>query len=127
MVDQLVDKYGDSHGNEFYTPKALMMRESLQWDKNVTRAIDTLWYVTDIDKNGGIDKVSSVCLIPEMPHTIEIQAEYASLHKQMHKALHSKSASKWTPEMCEADWQRDRQGYGHLNYQSELHDCNDDV
>ena len=78
-----------------------MKRESIQWDASVSQAIDTLWYVTDIDKNGGID-----------------QAEYTVLHRSIHKALETplrddsgteighetdihKTHVKWTRGMCE--------------------------
>jgi hypothetical protein len=121
LVDVLKDKYNHhlaEEGNEFYTPNALLRRESLQFDHEVMKALSSLWKSTDKDGSGAVN-----------------EDEYMSMHKAMHCALckldhlesggreHEAQAkrehegqAKWDLTLARLDWDADREGSGILNF-----------
>ena len=113
LMDVLKEKYNAQladEGNEFYTDRALLRRESLQFDANVMKALQFLWTTTDKNGSGAID-----------------EDEYMSMHRAMHTALKklghlheggrtNEGQANWSIKLARKDWDGDREGSGILNF-----------
>jgi hypothetical protein len=102
LITNLQEKFNHSMATKetayLHTNSSLLTRESLQWDPRVSTALNTLWYAFDINHDGAIDA-----------------EEYVELHKKMWRC-YINSLEGWTEAISKADWERDRAGFGTLNY-----------
>ena len=89
---------------QFYTDLALLQRESLKHDVRVRRILDHIWAATDRDGSGTIDK-----------------EEYIIMCKKVYRAIvddtDSPQADAEILKIAEEDWDADRQGHDHLDYE----------
>ena len=89
--------------HHFYTDLALLQRESLKHDPRVRRVLDFIWDATDRDGSGTIDK-----------------EEYMIMCRKVYRAIvddtDSEEAHAEITRIAEEDWEADRQGHDHLDY-----------
>lgn len=89
--------------HHFYTDLALLQRESLKHDPRVRRVLDFIWEATDRDGSGTIDKDEYMVMCTKVYRAVVDDTDSPEAHAEIKR-------------IAEEDWDADRQGHDHLDY-----------
>eukprot|EP00949_MAST-11_sp_MAST-11-sp1_P000833 g833.t1 len=81
-----------------FTPKALLMRESLRFEGKIVQILRELWEATDKDSNRRITK-----------------GEYFDLYERLYKRIIGVMDKRKQQKYMEKEWDVDRNGHGYLD------------
>ena len=95
-----MEEESDGGSEEFYSDKALLLRESLKFDQDILHTLDQLWQAVDSDQNGRVTEDEYKVMMKKLYFVLTDQAHVPDDQKD-HEAAQN---------CADEDWQKDSFG-----------------